>query len=184
MHESPPPHKPQTPHAPHFPITTAPPPHITLANSSQFSFRGAGIPWVIYLLICVLCLPVMIHLSLSSGSFSVPQTTGSFRQSKQAGSPVSLEPACPGPHSFSNFLLYFCRCPCFPDSSPGILFICLLTSGLCLSWMSHPSQSSGSFSVVQTTAFCPIFFSFITPFKLLPLLLVAQQYLIAICHSL
>ena len=44
--------------------------------------------------------------------------------------------------------------------------------------MSHPSQSSGFFfffSVVQTTAFCPILFSFITPFKLLPLLLVAQQ---------
>ena len=30
----------------------------------------------------------------------------------------------------------------------------------------------------------PYLFSFITPFKLLPLLLVAQQYLIAICHSL
>ena len=51
-------------------------------------------------------------------------------------------------------------------------------------WESHPSQSSGSFSALQTTEFCPISFNFITPFKLLHLLLVAQQYLIAICHSL
>ena len=92
---------------------------------------GRHIPWFIYLLICVLCLPVMIHLSLSSGSFSVPQTTGSFRQSRQAGSPFSLEPACPGPHLFCNFLLYFCRSPCFPDSSPCILFICLLARSVC-----------------------------------------------------
>ena len=64
------------------------------------------------------------------------------------------------------------------------LSVYLLTCGLCLPRMSHPSQSSGSFSTLQTTEFCPIPFNFITPFKLLHLLLVAQQDLIAICHSL
>ena len=81
----------------------------------------------------------MIHLSLYSGSFSVPQTTGSFRQSRQAGSPFSLEPACPGPHLLSNFLLYFCRCPCFPDSLPCIWFICVSAHLWTLSPWDEPS---------------------------------------------
>ena len=127
---------------------------------------------------------MIIHLSMNSGSFSVPQTTGAFRQSRQAGSPFSLEPACPVPHLFSIFLLYFCRCPCFPDSFPGILFICLLTCGLGPPGRAIRHRAQARFQPYRPLHFCPISFNFITPFKLLHLLLVAQQYLIAICHSL
>ena len=59
-------------------------------------------------LICELCLPGMIHLSQSSGSFSVLQTTGCFCRSRQTGTPFSLEPANPGPYLFS-IILCFCR---------------------------------------------------------------------------
>ena len=101
-----------------------------------------------------------------------------------ASPPGDGPPTTPAASSPHRACLYFCRCPCFPDACPCFLFICLLTCGLCLPGMSHPSQSSGSFSALQTTEFCPISFNFITPFKLLHLLFVAQQYLIAICHSL
>ena len=125
----------------------------------------------------------MIHLSLNRFFFS-PTDHWIFQTIQTSRLPIFTGTCMPRPYLFSNFLLYFCRCPCFPDACPCFLFICLLTCVLCLPGMSHPSQSSGSFSALQTTEFCPTFFNFITLFKLLHLLLVAQQYLIAMCHSL
>ena len=136
----------------------------------------------------------MIHLSQSSGSFSVLQITGSFRRSRQTVTPFSLEPAYPGPYLFIFYFFVFLQMTLFPSFKP-LPPVYMSAHLWTLSPWDDPSVTELRFffSLTDHCIFltiqkcyswsCSISFSFITPFKLLPLLLVAQQHLIAICHS-
>ena len=72
----------------------------------------------------------------------------------------------------------------FPEFKP-LYFVYMSVYLWTLSPWAEPSVTELRFFFIRTDhSIRHISFSFITPFKLLPLLLVAQQYLIAICHSL